>query len=158
MRFTTILLYIASLPILLSITTGILHDIILYLHAIGLAWQLFSFSHSSSSLQQDKDMYNLRHVTFNLEIPPKTLWFNMGLWYDDDDNNNKEKKKNNENENQVKVVETHNMKYSVACERLVEAVLEHIEMKPASRVLGNFTYLFFKKKKKKIKMIDVFHY
>ncbi|KAG2217948.1 hypothetical protein INT45_008564 [Circinella minor] len=123
MRFTSLtplLIYIATLPILFFITTGILHSILLYFHALGLAWQLFQWFQSSSSIQQ-KDMYNFRNVIFNLEIPPKTLWFNMGLWYDTNNNDKQEQEQD--------------MKYSVACERLVEAVLKEIEMKPGSRVL-----------------------
>ena len=99
--------YIALLPVIHLTTSGIAHDIGLYLHAIGLAWALFEeFS--------DGEMYDLRHVIFNLEIPPRTLWFNMGLWNDDDET----------------------MHFSEACERLVEAVLQQMQLKRATRVLG----------------------
>ncbi|KAI7849992.1 S-adenosyl-L-methionine-dependent methyltransferase [Circinella umbellata] len=120
---TSLLIYIATLPILSFTTTGILHSILLYCHALGLAWQLFQWFQSSPSIQQ-KDMYNFRNVIFNLEIPPKTLWFNMGLWYD-----------TNDNDKQQQQLQEKDMNYSAACERLVEAVLEEIEMKPGSRVL-----------------------
>ncbi|KAI9272920.1 S-adenosyl-L-methionine-dependent methyltransferase [Phascolomyces articulosus] len=124
---TRLFVYLASLPILYLITTGIIRDIVLYLHALGLAWLLFSFTPSSTTQPNggQNDMYDLRHVTFNLEIPPKTLWFNMGLWYDDD--NEQDNKNNKENEK--------HMKYSHACERLVEAVIQQMEMKHSSRVL-----------------------
>ncbi|KAI9491583.1 S-adenosyl-L-methionine-dependent methyltransferase [Zychaea mexicana] len=126
---TTIALYAALLPgLCLVTTTGPLRDIAIYLHAFGLAWLLF-FQTSSSSPQQGSDMYNLRHVMFNLEIPPKTLWFNMGLW-----DANESGGINSDNGKSSDDDRCH-MKYSDACEKLVEAVLERMEMKHASNVL-----------------------
>ncbi|KAI8141815.1 hypothetical protein BJV82DRAFT_163119 [Fennellomyces sp. T-0311] len=118
MGLTTVLVYVALLPVIQLGTTGIVHDISLYFHAIGLAWTLLvGFSQGQ--------MYNLRHVTFNLEIPPKTLWFNMGLWSDD------------------------TIHFSDACERLVVAVLEQMRLKRSTHVLGKPSPLSFRRSLKK---------
>ncbi|KAI8093123.1 S-adenosyl-L-methionine-dependent methyltransferase [Halteromyces radiatus] len=56
-------------------------------------------------------MYGLRHLWLNLEIPPKTLWCNMGYWSE------------------------HVNHYSEACERLVLMVVDKLNIKPKDSIL-----------------------
>lgn len=102
--------YIAFIPIILQACTDVWRYTLLYLHAIGLVC-LVMFGSSKSN-----DMYSLNHVVFNLVIPPKTLWFNMGLWDNDA------------------------LEFPEACESLATAVINRLDIKKpvfhALHVLG----------------------
>lgn len=73
--FLIVAAYFAVLPAILFFLDGNMQQVLLYLHALCVPL-LFQLSFQDG-------MYKLRHVVFNLELPPKTLWFNMGLWDND---------------------------------------------------------------------------
>lgn len=67
------------------------------------------------AMTDKNEMYGLRHLIFNLDFQPKTLWFNMGLWDNSKDLN-----------------------FPEACENLVHAVLSNLNIKPNSTILGMY--------------------
>lgn len=81
----------------------------LYCHGMGMGLLLF-FAMTRSN--RDSDLYNLRNILFNVPLPPRTLWFNMGLWKDEGDS------------------------YPDACERLVKAVADVVKIGKGASVLG----------------------
>lgn len=101
-------LYILLLPLIVVTVDGTIRLLLLYIHAFGLAWILLD----TPSTGDGDSLYKLRHVLFNLEIPPKTLWFNMGYW------------------------EGTTQTYSEACARLVEKVVTSMQLKRNTRILG----------------------
>ncbi|KAI9323200.1 hypothetical protein BX666DRAFT_20037 [Dichotomocladium elegans] len=102
------LVYVALLPVILMTTAGMLRIILAYMHAFGLACIILL----GSAKPRKTGMYKLRNAMFNLELPPKTLWFNMGLW------------------------DTPNMKYADACVKLAQKVADAMQLKPETQVLG----------------------
>jgi hypothetical protein len=107
--------YLCILPIISNYTDGTIKSILLYLHALGISVTLYFFTNNTSkndTATDKNEIYGLRHLLFNLELPPKTLWFNMGLWDKPD------------------------LTFPQACENLVHAVAKTIKIKPVSAVLG----------------------
>ncbi|ORY94867.1 S-adenosyl-L-methionine-dependent methyltransferase [Syncephalastrum racemosum] len=99
--------YAALLPCLIvAMSPSWLQYSLLYCHGVGLG--LFMLMRRSKS---DSDMYSLRNVMFNVPLPPRTLWFNMGLWKDKSDS------------------------YPDACERLVNAVADAVKIGKGASVL-----------------------
>ncbi|OBZ82145.1 Erythromycin 3''-O-methyltransferase, partial [Choanephora cucurbitarum] len=60
---------------------------------------------------QQSELYGLRNLLVNLELPPKSAWFNMGLW------------------------DRPNLNYSQACQNLVREVTEQCAIQPNSSIL-----------------------
>lgn len=116
--------YICILPVISSYTDGLIKEILLYLHALGISCIVYllvnniSNGSTTEDLVDENEIYGLRHLLFNLELPPKTLWFNMGLW------------------------DKSNLTFPQACENLVHTVAKVIGIKPVSAVLGNISFLF----------------
>jgi hypothetical protein len=110
--------YSSILPLIIIYTDGSIKSILLYLHALGIAsiiYLLVNLPPASIKETQptgQNEIYGLRHLLFNLELPPKTLWFNMGLW------------------------DKEGLSFPEACENLVHTVAEKMDIKPASTVLG----------------------
>jgi hypothetical protein len=92
------------LPILFLQERGLIRDVLLYLHAFCIP---FIITSSSSN-----DLYGLKHFIFNLELPPRTLWFNMGFW------------------------ESPNATFPEACAHLVKTVIKNMNLNRESNVLG----------------------
>ncbi|CEG72843.1 hypothetical protein RMATCC62417_08328 [Rhizopus microsporus] len=44
--------------------------------------QILSGSKPFKATDKQEEMYGLRHILLNIQLPPSTLWFNMGLWTD----------------------------------------------------------------------------
>lgn len=109
--------YLSLIPVVSIYTDGLIKEILLYLHAIILTCLVLEYGTESTTGKHE--IYGLRHILFNLELPPKTLWFNMGLW-------NKP-----------------NLTFPEACENLVHAVIEFIDLKPVSTVLGKILFVTF---------------
>lgn len=101
-----LLLYGALLPVIYIFTNGLLKDILLYLHGACLVF----WCHCGSSTNE---MYGLRHLWLNLQLPPTTFWCNMGYWLN-----------NNEN-------------FITACENLVLAVTNKLDIQKNDNILGN---------------------
>jgi hypothetical protein len=104
------------LPCVLLFTNGAVQNGLLYLHALGMTCVVYFLIHYES-IQEDQivdknELYGLRHLIFNLDFEPKTLWFNMGLW------------------------DASDLSFPEACERLVHAVVSKLNIKPNSTVLG----------------------
>ncbi|KAI7869127.1 S-adenosyl-L-methionine-dependent methyltransferase [Spinellus fusiger] len=110
MSFSLLLLYCAILPVVLW-QSSFWTSIVMYLHALGLAYLLSTDTIQWSKGPASKEMYGLRHVLFNLQVPPKTLWLNMGYWDKDP------------------------LSYPEACESLVRKVTETLGIHANSRVL-----------------------
>jgi hypothetical protein len=111
--------YLSLLPLIILYTDGYIEKTLIYLHALGITCILYTLVNSTNddtatttSTSHESEIYGLRHLLFNLELPPKTLWFNMGLW-------NKE-----------------SMSFPEACENLVHAVAHKMNIKPNASVLG----------------------
>lgn len=108
--------YFSLLPLILLNTDGAIKTALTYLHALGITCIIYILINSTKEedtiTADNNEIYGLRHLLFNLELPPKTLWFNMGLW-------NKE-----------------NISFPEACENLVHAVASKMHIKPNSTVLG----------------------
>lgn len=111
--------YINVLPLIIIYTDGHIKNTLLYLHALGIACMVYLSVNSSPDPEKEaqqprgsKELYGMKHLLFNLELPPKTLWFNMGLW-------NKE-----------------GLSFPEACENLVGTVAKKMDIKPSSTVLG----------------------
>lgn len=110
--------YLCLLPIISSCTDGSVKSTLYYLHALGvscIAYILLNSSNNSSSTSTssaDSEIYGLKHLLFNIELPPKTLWFNMGLW------------------------DKPNLTFPQACENLVNAVTKLMDLQPRSKILG----------------------
>ncbi|KAI7895598.1 S-adenosyl-L-methionine-dependent methyltransferase [Mucor mucedo] len=106
--------YICILPVISSYTDGWIQHVLLYLHALGVSCMLYLLVNPATSDNNEVDeneIYGLRHLLFNLELPPKTLWFNMGLW------------------------DKPGLSFPQACENLVHKVAQFINIKPMSSVL-----------------------
>ena len=45
-------------------------------------WPLLRYMMGSTTKEEKKNdkIYNLHHSILNLELPPKTMWMNMGYW------------------------------------------------------------------------------
>ncbi|KAI8333241.1 S-adenosyl-L-methionine-dependent methyltransferase [Blakeslea trispora] len=71
---------------------------------------VFLFNQPTQETQQS-ELYGLRNLLVNLELPPKSAWFNMGLW------------------NQP------NLTYSQACQNLVCKVTEQCSLQSNSSIL-----------------------
>ncbi|KAI9019611.1 S-adenosyl-L-methionine-dependent methyltransferase [Phycomyces nitens] len=98
-----IISYIVLLPILLQYNHTIWVGCLLYCHALGLAYWLSNIFQFPCQKKQNKgEIYGLHHLLFNIDIPPKTFWLNMGLWDND------------------------GISYKDACERLVTKATENI--------------------------------
>jgi hypothetical protein len=110
--------YSSILPLIIIYTYGTIKSILLYLHALGIASIIYLLinlppaSINQALSMNQNEIYGLRHLLFNLKLPPKTLWFNMGLW-------NKE-----------------GLSFPEACENLVHTVAEKMDIRPACAVLG----------------------
>lgn len=108
--------YLCLLPIISSCTDGSMKSALYYLHALGvscIAYILLNSNSGSSANTSsgDSEVYGLKHLLFNIELPPKTLWFNMGLW------------------------DKPNLTFPQACENLVNAVTKLMDLQPRSKVL-----------------------
>lgn len=115
--------YFSLLPLIILYTDGYIEKTLIYLHALGITCILYILVNSTSdetttttAAAEGNEIYGLRHLLFNLELPPKTLWFNMGLWNRDD------------------------MSFPEACENLVHAVANKMSIKPNASVLGPLNY------------------
>lgn len=119
--------YICIIPVILNYTDGLIKEILLYLHALGVSCIIYLVVNNinnggTEDIADENDMYGLRHLLFNIELPPKTLWFNMGLW------------------------DKPGLTFPQACENLVHSVAKVIDIKPVSAVLGNISFWELKKK------------
>ncbi|KAK4513194.1 uncharacterized protein ATC70_012989 [Mucor velutinosus] len=109
--------YLSLLPLIILYTDGYIEKTLIYLHALGITCILYILVNSTTddttttASADGNEIYGLRHLLFNLELPPKTLWFNMGLW----------SKKN--------------MSFPEACENLVHAVADKMDINPNASVL-----------------------
>ncbi|KAI8970003.1 S-adenosyl-L-methionine-dependent methyltransferase [Mycotypha africana] len=112
-KFSVLIGYLSCLPWIAWSTDGSLNMMLTYLHAVGVCILLYVLFFASATLAEQKtnDLYGLRHILFNVELPPKTMWFNMGLW---------DKK---------------GIRFPTACENLVHAVVSKMDMKAGSSVL-----------------------
>jgi hypothetical protein len=108
--------YLCLIPIISNYTDGSIKSILYYSHALGVSCIIFLLLNNNNAEEAtttDKnEIYGLRHLLFNLELPPKTLWFNMGLW------------------------DKPGLTFPQACENLVHAVATVMKIQPASTVLG----------------------
>lgn len=117
--------YVCILPIISRCTEGLIKEVLLYLHALGVSCIIYILVNNISNPTTDdtttdeNEIYGLRHLLFNLDLPPKTLWFNMGLW------------------------DKPNLTFPQACENLVHTVAKAINIKPVSAILGNINPLFY---------------
>lgn len=120
MHVIVFLIYVLLLPLISISASDNIKSILLYLHAIGLTCILYNAIHSVLSrskdakrtLNQEKDLYGLKHTLLNLQVPPATLWFNVGLWVD---NTNL---------------------YPEACENLISKVARYANVQKNKSVLG----------------------
>lgn len=108
--------YLCILPIISSCTDGSVKSTFYYLHALGVSCIAYVLLHSNNSstntTSDESEVYGLKHLLFNLELPPKTLWFNMGLW------------------------DKPNLTFPQACENLVSAVTRLMDLQTHSKILG----------------------
>ncbi|KAI7905583.1 S-adenosyl-L-methionine-dependent methyltransferase [Cokeromyces recurvatus] len=103
--------YICILFPIIYYTTDYLKSILLYLHAIGAAYGVLFIIHFSQD-NKGGEMYGvLQPILSNINMVPKTLWFNMGLW-------NKP-----------------NLSFPEACENLVNEVTTKLNIQPYSTIL-----------------------
>lgn len=109
--------YICILPMISMYTFGWIQNILFYLHALGISCIIYLLFHPFPP-NEENEIYGLRHILFNVELPPKTLWFNMGLW------------------------DQPNLSFPQACENLVHRVANFIQMKSGSKVLGKKFIIF----------------
>lgn len=109
--------YVCIIPVISMCTTGLIKDILLYSHALGVSCILYLLINQVDTTTEKNEMYGLRHLLFNLQLPPTTLWFNMGLWDKPD------------------------LTFPEACENLVHAVAKAMKIKPVSTVLGKIILL-----------------
>lgn len=111
--------YLSLIPCILFFTNGLVQNTLLYLHALGLLRVVYFLidyelpANEEVAKTRKKEMYGLRHLIFNIDFQPKTLWFNMGLWNTD-------------------------ISYAEACENLVHAVVSNFNIKPNSTMLGTY--------------------
>ncbi|KAG2236772.1 S-adenosyl-L-methionine-dependent methyltransferase [Thamnidium elegans] len=104
--------YVCIIPVISICTNGLIKDILLYSHALGISCILYLLINQVNTTTTEKnELYGLRHLLFNLRLPPTTLWFNMGLWDKPD------------------------LTFPQACENLVHAVAKVMDIKPVSTVL-----------------------
>ncbi|KAI8365207.1 S-adenosyl-L-methionine-dependent methyltransferase [Radiomyces spectabilis] len=102
-----LLLYASLLPVIATVTSGFLKYVLLYLHAVGLAWILIQ----RTELSVSTNMYGLRQAILNVSLPPKESWFNMGLW------------------------EKEGLTYHQACVALVNAVANYMKLGRRTKIL-----------------------
>lgn len=113
--------YLCLLPIISSYTDGPAKSILYYLHALGVSCMIYLLLNDNNTKDaaatDENEIYGLRHLLFNLELPPKTLWFNMGLW------------------------DKPGLTFPQACENLVHAVATVMKIQPDSTILGKSYFL-----------------
>lgn len=117
--------YILLLPLIIKGITNSIRDILLYLHAIGLTCmvyhllqQILSGSKPFKATDKKEEMYGLRHILLNIQLPPSTLWFNMGLWTDNVSS------------------------FSDACSKLVLETAKYTRIQNGNSVLGKWLVLY----------------
>lgn len=109
--------YVCIIPVISVYTDGLIKDILLYSHALGISCIFYLLINQVDTATTEKnELYGLRHLLFNLQLPPTTLWFNMGLWDKPD------------------------LTFPQACENLVHAVAKVMDIKPVSTVLGKIFF------------------
>lgn len=115
MKASILVGYLCLIPLISSFADGYIKSILYYLHALGVSCMVYVLIHgnsNSTAVADSSEIYGLRHLLFNLQLPPKTLWFNMGLW------------------------DTPNLTFPQACENLVLRVAKLMDIKPKSKILG----------------------
>ena len=104
--------YASILPCIVLYTSDHSQQVLLYLHAIGMTIIIVFLFNQPMQETQQSELYGLRNLLVNLELPPKSAWFNMGLW------------------------DRPNLNYSQACQNLVREVTEQCAIQPNSSILG----------------------
>ncbi|KAI9470093.1 MAG: S-adenosyl-L-methionine-dependent methyltransferase [Benjaminiella poitrasii] len=102
------------LPVISIFTTGALKSICLYLHALGAACGIWLLTNSRQQQQQQSqdELYGISHpILSNLNMTPKTFWFNMGLW------------------------DKEGLSFPEACENLVDTVARKLNIQPNLSIL-----------------------
>ncbi|KAI8976206.1 S-adenosyl-L-methionine-dependent methyltransferase [Pilobolus umbonatus] len=111
--------FILSL-LLFTCTGGYTQTVLAYVHGFILCMSVYVYlnTYHGEKSSKNNEMYGLQHTLFNIEIPPRTYWFNMGLW------------------------DKENLTYPQACENLVVTVAEIIGIQPNSTILGNEALIY----------------